>query len=89
MQISLSGVGLRSKTVDATHLPVGTTISGVHLDFGALGKLDLSLQVVGHWLAGRDDNAIHHFGCAFFNLDGRTENFLQRLVFALELASRG
>lgn len=87
--LSLSGVGLRSKTVDATQLPVGTTISGVHLDFGALGKLDLSLQVVGHWLAGRDDSAIHHFGCAFSNLDGRMENFLQRLVFALELASRG
>ncbi|WP_420997796.1 flagellar brake protein [Cupriavidus sp. 30B13] len=87
--LSLSGVGLRSKTVDATRLPVGTTVAGAKLDFGSLGKVELSLQVVGHWLAGRDDSAIHHFGCAFSNLDGRMENFLQRLVFSLELASRG
>ncbi|WP_455288783.1 flagellar brake protein [Cupriavidus necator] len=87
--LSLSGVGLRSKTVTDEQLPVGTTIGKCRLDFRELGKLELDLQVVGHWLVGRDDNAIHHFGCAFVNPDGRMENFLQRLVFSLELAHRG
>lgn len=87
--LSLSGVGLRSKTVTDEQLPVGTTIGKCRLDFRELGKLELDLQVVGHWLVGHDDNAIHHFGCAFVNPDGRMENFLQRLVFSLELAHRG
>ena len=38
---------------------------------------------------GFDDNTVHHYGCAFLNPDGRMENFLQRLVFQLELAHRG
>ncbi|RDK10821.1 flagellar brake protein [Cupriavidus lacunae] len=87
--LSLSGVGLRSKTVTSEHLPVGTTVGKCRLDFRELGKLELDMQVVGHWLVGHDDSAIHHFGCAFVNPDGRIENFLQRLVFALELAHRG
>ncbi|TWG87213.1 c-di-GMP-binding flagellar brake protein YcgR [Cupriavidus gilardii J11] len=87
--LSLSGVGLRSRTVDEARLPVGTRLARARLDFGVLGKLDLDLQIVGHWLVGRDDNAIHHYGCAFVNADGRLENTLQRLVFALELAHRG
>lgn len=87
--LSLSGVGLRSRTVDSELLPLGTMLTKAKLDFRELGKLEIGLQVVGHWLAGRDESAIHHFGCAFVNLDGRMENFLQRLVFALELAHRG
>ncbi len=87
--LSLSGVGLRSRTVGNDQLQVGTIIAKARLDFGELGRLEMDLQVVGHWLVGRDDNAIHHYGCAFANPDGRTENFLQRLVFALELAHRG
>ncbi|MBY4896953.1 flagellar brake protein [Cupriavidus sp. AU9028] len=87
--LSLSGVGLRSRTVGDAQLPVGAELSRARLDFGQLGKLDLDLRVVGHWLVGRDESAIHHFGCTFVNIDGRVENMLQRLVFALELAHRG
>ncbi|MBP0629275.1 MULTISPECIES: flagellar brake protein [unclassified Cupriavidus] len=87
--LSLSGVGLRSRSVNEEQLPVGTTVAKCCLDFRELGKVELDLQVVGHWLVGHDDNAIHHFGCAFVSPDGRMENFLQRLVFALELAHRG
>lgn len=87
--LSLSGVGLRSRAVNEAQLPLGTRISRARLDFGELGRLDLDLQIVGHWLVGRDDNAIHHYGCAFVGADGRLENTLQRLVFALELAHRG
>lgn len=87
--LSLSGVGLRSRTVGDTELPVGAQLSRARLNFGDLGKLDLDLQIVGHWLVGREDSAIHHYGCAFVNADGRLENTLQRLVFALELAHRG
>lgn len=86
--LSLSGVGLRSRTVGADQLPVGTMVSRCRLDFRELGKLDVDLQIVGHWLVGNDDSAIHHYGCAFVSPDGRMENFLQRLVFSLELAHR-
>jgi len=87
--LSLSGVGLRSRTVSEEQLPIGTMVGKCRLDFRELGKLELALQVVGHWLVGHDDSAIHHYGCAFVNPDGRMENTLQRLVFALELAHRG
>lgn len=87
--LSLSGVGLRSRAVGAEQLPVGTTAKRCLLDFGELGRLELDMQVVGHWMVGYDDNTVHHYGCAFLNPDGRMENFLQRLVFALELAARG
>ncbi len=87
--LSLSGVGLRSRAVGADQLPVGTVIKRCRLDFGELGRLELDMQVVGHWLVGFDDNTVHHYGCAFLNPDGRMENFLQRLVFQLELANRG
>ncbi len=87
--LSLSGVGLRSRTVTNEMLPVGTTVARCILDFAELGRMELGLQVVGHWLVGNDQSAIHHFGCAFVNPDGRLENQLQRLVFAIELAQRG
>ncbi|WP_186425831.1 flagellar brake protein [Cupriavidus metallidurans] len=87
--LSLSGVGLRSRAVGADQLPVGTVIKRCLLDFAELGRLELDMQVVGHWLVGFDDNTVHHYGCAFLNPDGRMENFLQRLVFQLELAHRG
>lgn len=89
VDLSLSGAGLRSKTVGDAQLPVGTVLGKCRLDFAELGRLELDMQVVGHWLVGQNDSAIHHFGCAFLNVDGRTENFLQRLVFQLELAHRG
>ncbi|MGO4306459.1 MULTISPECIES: flagellar brake protein [unclassified Cupriavidus] len=87
--LSLSGVGLRSRAVGADRLPVGTVARKCLLDFGELGRLELDMQVVGHWMVGFDDNTVHHYGCAFLNPDGRMENFLQRLVFQLELAHRG
>ncbi|HKS73465.1 MAG TPA: flagellar brake protein [Terriglobales bacterium] len=87
--LSLSGVGLRSKSVTDVQLPVGTLASRCRLDFRELGKLDVDLQVVGHWLVGYGDMAIHHYGCVFVNPDGRLDNLIQRLVFALELAHRG
>ena len=87
--LSLSGAGLRSRSVGADQLPVGTVVKKCVLDFAELGRLELDMQVVGHWLVGFDDNTVHHYGCAFLNPDGRMENFLQRLVFQLELAHRG
>jgi c-di-GMP-binding flagellar brake protein YcgR len=86
--LSLSGVGLRSKVVTNVDMPVGSQLAKVKLDFRELGRLEVGLQVVGHWMVGRDELAIHHFGCAFVTQDGRMENQLQKLVFALELAHR-
>jgi len=86
--LSLSGVGLRSRTVTSAHLPVGTTVAKCLLDFREMGRLELGLQVVGHWLVGGTDAAVHHFGCAFLAPHGRLENRLQQMVFAIEAAYR-
>ena len=52
-------------------LPVGTIASRCRLDFSELGKLDVDLQVVGHWWVRHDDAAINHYGCVFVSPDGR------------------
>ncbi|AOZ01892.1 flagellar brake protein [Cupriavidus sp. USMAHM13] len=87
--LSLSGVGLRSKALGVEQLPSGAVLEKCVLDFRELGKLTVNLQVVGHWAVSSQNGGIYHFGCAFSSLDGRLENFLQRLVFQLELAHRG
>ncbi|MFJ1252989.1 flagellar brake protein [Cupriavidus sp. CuC1] len=86
--VSVSGVGLRSMRVGPDRLPVGTRIPQCQLDFGELGALNLALQVVRHRKTWRGDEAHHHFGCYFGRVDVQTEKWLQRVVFALELAGR-
>lgn len=86
--VSVSGVGLRSRSVGPQRLPVGTWIAECHLDLGELGGLNLALQVVRHRKAWRGDEAHHHFGCRFGHMDVQAAKWLQRVVFALELAGR-
>ncbi|MGN5479305.1 flagellar regulator YcgR PilZN domain-containing protein [Cupriavidus basilensis] len=45
------------RAVGVDRLPVGTTVSRCRLDFRELGKLDIDLQVVGHWLVGNATTA--------------------------------
>jgi c-di-GMP-binding flagellar brake protein YcgR len=86
--LSVSGVGLRSRSVGPDRLPVGTRIAQCRLDLGDLGALELALQVVRHRKIWRGNDAHHQFGCSFGQIDGQTGKWLQRVVFALELSGR-
>ncbi|MGO4329312.1 flagellar brake protein [Cupriavidus sp. 2TAF22] len=86
--LSLSGVGLRSKAVSAGQLSVGTILKKCSLDFGDLGKLEVDLQVVGQGLVQHGRRDMHHIGCAFVSLAPGQQTFLQRMVYQIELAGR-
>ncbi len=86
--ISLSGVGLRSKGALTDRLPAGTILQKCRLDFRSQGELEFDLQVVGHGLAWEGQSAMHHIGCTFVALAPGQRTFLQRLVYRIELAGR-
>ena len=86
--LSVSGVGLRSMRIGPGQLPVGTSIAQCCLDLGDLGAMKLALQVVRHRKAWHGNEAYNHFGCRFGQMDAQSGKWLQRMVFALELAGR-
>ncbi|WP_420715464.1 flagellar brake protein [Cupriavidus sp. D39] len=86
--LSLSGVGLRSKGMCTDRLPMGTILQKCRLDFRNQGELEFDLQVVGHGLAWEGQRAMHHIGCTFVALAPGQQTFLQRLVYHIELAGR-
>lgn len=86
--LSVSGVGLRSGSAGPDRLPVGTRIAQCRLDLGDLGALELALQVVRYRRTWRGNDVQHQFGCSFGQIDGQAGQWLQRVVFALELSGR-
>ncbi len=86
--LSMSGVGLRSKVASTDRFPVGTILQKCRLDFRNQGELEFDLQVVGHGLAWEGQRAMHHIGCTFVSLAPGQQTFLQRLVYHIELAGR-
>jgi c-di-GMP-binding flagellar brake protein YcgR len=74
--------------VVAVPLAVGPARLPCRLDFGPLGRLEAALEVVRHQVAGDGAETTHRFGCTFREIDGRTRQRLQQVVFALELAGR-
>lgn len=86
--LSLSGVGLRTKLASTDPLPAGTILQKCRLDFRSQGELEFDLQVVGHGLVWSDQRAMHHIGCTYVSLAPAQQTFLQRLVYHIELAGR-
>ena len=86
--LSLSGVGLRSKVASTDRFPVGTILQKCRLDFRNQGELEFDLQVVGHGLTWEGQRTMHHIGCTFVAISPGQQTFLQRLVYHIELAGR-
>src|SRR5690606_23725660 len=91
--VSLSGVGLRSPlNADALPKP-GDELRDVVLDFNELGTLRASIRVIATRTVTefdmRQGNVDYiNLGCEFIEVDAKRDNFLQKLVYQLELASR-
>ena len=91
--VSLSGVGLRSPLqADALPKP-GDELRDVVLDFNELGTLRASIRVIATRTVTefdmRQGNVDYiNLGCEFIEVDAKRDNFLQKLVYQLELASR-
>jgi flagellar brake protein len=85
--ISVGGVGLSSMAISHEML-VPSSIVDASLDFGTLGKVDLSLKVNSHRKHESMGRVTHLFGCSFYNLSRARETILQRLVFQLDQLNR-
>ena len=85
--LSLGGVGLRSRDVTPEILPVDTVIQDASLDFEEFGTITAPVKVVTVVQVGNDAIPQYHFGCAFMRLGG-AEPLVQKLVFALERSTK-
>lgn len=85
--LSLGGVGLRSRDVTPEIMPVGTEIKDATLDFDEFGTIRAPVKVVTVVTVGNDAIPQYHFGCAFQRLGG-AEPLVQKLVFALERSTK-
>ncbi len=87
--LSLNGVGLRSKDPTLGELPIGAELSKAVLDFRDRGTMETDLKITNlHNIRGHK-HSIYHLGCRFERFPKSKEPDLQRLVTYLELARRG
>jgi len=85
--LSLGGVGLRSRDVTPEIMPVGSVIQDAALNFEEFGTIKAPVKVVTVVQVGNDAIPQYHFGCAFMRLGG-AEPLVQKLVFALERSTK-
>lgn len=87
--LSLNGVGLRSKDTTLDGLSIGTSLTNAVLDCSKLGTMETDLKIAYlHNIRGHSDSILH-FGCRFVNFAKSKESVLQRMINFLELARRG
>ena len=87
--LSLNGVGLRSKDPTLGGLPIGTLLSKAVLDCRMNGMIETDLQITNLRYIQDQIDPIYHLGCRFQNLPRAKEPELQRLITYLELGRRG
>jgi c-di-GMP-binding flagellar brake protein YcgR len=85
--LSLGGVGLRSRDITPEIMPVGSVIRDASLNFDEYGTIKAPMKVVTCVRLGNDVKPWHHFGCAFLSL-GSAEPMVQKMVFALERSTK-
>lgn len=86
--ISLGGVGLRSRDVRLDQLPIGTVMEDALLSFGELGTLQMGLRVMSQRTVDLAAGQTNHFGCQFVSPGRNDEPFIQRVIYHLELLRR-
>lgn len=87
--LSLNGVGLRSKDPILGNLPIGTLLSKAVLDCSKLGTMETDLKITYLNNIRNHSDPIYHFGCRFVGFSKAKEPVLQRMINYLELARRG
>lgn len=87
--LSLGGVGLRTRDERAAALPVGTFLRDCELSLGALGRLTLDLELVSLRPALQPNGTPRYqLGFRFLALPPGAESALQRLITRIEMKSR-
>ena len=84
--LSLGGIGVRTRDVRATQIPAGSMLENVELVLNQHGTLLLDLELVSHCATGLPGGAhVYRLGFRYPSLPARAENTLQRLVNQLEM----
>ncbi len=87
--LSIGGVGLRTKDERVAELPVGTRLLDCELSLGTLGQLTLDIQLVSRRDTTLENGTIRYqLGFRFVALPAGAETALQRLITRLEMKSR-
>jgi len=87
--LSLDGVGLRSKDPVLAALPIGTQLSKVVLNFGRRGKIETDMRITNILNMRGPANPAYRIGCRFERFPKSKEQDFQRMITQLELARRG
>lgn len=89
VDLSLDGVGLRSKDTSLDALQIGSVLDKVVLNLGKRGKIETGLTIT-YLRSLRDaDHPAYRIGCRFVRFPKSKEQELQRLITYLEVARRG
>lgn len=89
VDLSLDGLGLRSKDLGLGELQIDTLLSNAVLNFGRRGRMGTDLRVTNLRNIRGPDNPVYRIGCRFEHFPKTQEQNLQRLITFLELTRRG
>lgn len=89
VDLSLDGVGLRSKDPALGTLEIGSVVLKAELNFGKRGKIETGLTVTYLRNLRDAEHPAYRIGCRFLHFPKSKEQELQRLITYLELARRG
>ncbi|OIP17301.1 MAG: flagellar brake protein [Comamonadaceae bacterium CG_4_9_14_3_um_filter_60_33] len=89
VDLSLDGVGLRTRDMRLATLPMGSILDKAQLNFGKRGMVETGLNIT--YLRNLRDtaNPVYRVGCRFVGFPKSREQELQRLITYLELTRRG
>lgn len=87
--LSLDGLGLRSKDPTLGQLEIGTALGKSVLNFGKRGKIETDLVITNLLNMRTPSNPVYRIGCRFERFPKSREQDFQRMITYLELARRG
>jgi len=89
VDLSLDGLGLRSKDPAMDALKTGTVLDKVVLNLGKRGTIETGLTVTNLRNIRDAEHPAYRMGCRFLRFPKSKEQELQRLITYLEIARRG
>lgn len=85
VDLSLSGVRLRSTDASIGELAIGMKLTDATFDFHDLGKMTSDVQITFIHNSQTFNDPVYHFGCRFLTFPKEQEASLQRVITRLEL----
>ncbi|PUA16355.1 flagellar brake protein [Glaciimonas sp. PCH181] len=83
VDLSLSGVRLRSTNASIGELSVDMVLTGATFDYQDMGTMETDLKITFIHSSQNFNNPIYNFGCRFLDLPKTQEEDLQRLITVL------